>query len=232
MPTQLPEMSAGQFHSALESALGSPLSGSLVARLLLHYRELRRWAARTALVGAAETERMLERHYAESLLALPLVGQASRILDLGSGAGFPGWVLAAALPAARVWLVESRERKVAFLRAAAARAELSCTITGARVSRRQPVTTFLDAAGRAPGAIDVVTIRAVKITDDLWAGLRLGLADGARVVRWEGTEPVEPVPGAVTNRSVSLPGRSGRIREWVVGNGGEGGPGSDEEHET
>ncbi len=159
---------------------------------------------------------MVERHYAESLLALGLIGEATRILDLGSGAGFPGWVLAAALEKATVWLVESRKRKVAFLRSAATRAELSCRIVGARVSRHQPLTSLLDADGRSVGSIDLVTIRAVKITDDIWAGLRPGLATGARVLRWEGSEAVAPLPGAERGRALPLPGRQGTIQEWCL----------------
>ena len=68
----------------------------------------------------------VEAHVADSLAALDLavVRQARRIADLGSGAGFPGLVLAVAMPEARVALVESVGRKCAFLDRAAAAAGL------------------------------------------------------------------------------------------------------------
>jgi len=216
VPALLPEISATEFRDALEEVLSAPIPERLAAMLFAHYEELRRWAARTALIGAGDTERMVERHYAESLMARSLVAGADRILDLGTGAGFPGWVLAAALPAATVWLVESRQRKVAFLRSAAARAQLSCRVVDARVSRRQPVTSLRGPEGEEVGAIDLVTVRAVKLTEDLWGGLARSLAAGARVLRWEGTEDVAPVPGAIAGRTVRLPAGKRRIQEWLV----------------
>jgi len=64
-----------------------------------------------------DREQAARLHLADSLAALELelVRSASRIVDLGSGAGFPGLPLAVALPAARVSLVESQRRKCEFL---------------------------------------------------------------------------------------------------------------------
>ena len=72
---------------------------------------------------SAPTE-AVDAHVADSLVALelPAVAGAREIADLGSGAGFPGLALAAALPAARVRLLESAARKCGFLGRAAARA--------------------------------------------------------------------------------------------------------------
>jgi 16S rRNA (guanine527-N7)-methyltransferase len=64
-------------------------------------------------------EKAAVRHYAESLfLASLLPPSALRIADVGSGAGFPGFPVAVALPGAEVFLVESDQRKAAFLREA------------------------------------------------------------------------------------------------------------------
>ena len=60
--------------------------------------------------------------------------RGERLLDLGSGAGFPGIVLAAARPDLEVTLLEARERKWAFLAAACRRAGLACRCLNARVS--------------------------------------------------------------------------------------------------
>jgi 16S rRNA (guanine527-N7)-methyltransferase len=70
--------------------------------------------APTAIRAAEDAARL---HVADSLVALELepVRAAQRIADLGSGAGFPGLALAAALPAAHVSLVESQRRRCAFL---------------------------------------------------------------------------------------------------------------------
>ena len=75
-----------------------------------------------APTAVREPEAAVDAHVADSLSALTLepVRAATRIADLGSGAGFPGLVLAIARPEARVALVESAGRKAAFARAAAA----------------------------------------------------------------------------------------------------------------
>jgi len=65
-----------------------------------------------------DPERALREHVLDSLVALELepVRAAKRVVDVGSGAGFPGVALAIALPEAEVWLLESQRRKCEFLR--------------------------------------------------------------------------------------------------------------------
>jgi 16S rRNA (guanine527-N7)-methyltransferase len=71
-----------------------------------------------APTAVRDRRRALEVHVADSLVALELdaIRAAGRVVDLGSGAGFPGVALALALPEARVDLVESQRRKCDFLR--------------------------------------------------------------------------------------------------------------------
>lgn len=70
-----------------------------------------------APTGVREVTRVRDAHIADSLagLELPALRRASRIADLGSGAGFPGLAIAVALPEARVALVESQRRRCEFL---------------------------------------------------------------------------------------------------------------------
>ncbi len=210
MATHLGELPKSDFLRRLEAAGCGPESRSLVEPLHAHYEELRRWAGRLALVGTGEATTIVERHYAESLRALPLLEGASVVLDLGSGAGFPGCVLAAACPDLEFWLFESRRRKASFLRAASARAQLSCHVVDARVSRRHPVTEVVPSA-----TIDLVTVRGVKIDRDTWEGLVPGLAAGARILRWEGVAALDPWPEAKAGRTLELGGRGRKIQEWL-----------------
>lgn len=80
------------------------------------------WNRRINLVSAQDAAGLRQRHIEDSLQLLPLlpVGQGP-LLDIGSGGGFPGLVLAAAAPGRAVHLVESDRRKAAFLATAAAR---------------------------------------------------------------------------------------------------------------
>ena len=74
----------------------------------------------TSITAVRDPAEGVDRHVADSLVALelPEVRGARRIADLGSGGGFPGLVLAIALPDAHVALVESVGRKVAFMQGA------------------------------------------------------------------------------------------------------------------
>jgi 16S rRNA (guanine527-N7)-methyltransferase len=91
------------------------------ARLAAYRDLLLRWNATINLVSARTAAEIETRHIADSLQLLPLLPAAGPIADLGSGAGLPGLVLAAALPDREVHLVESDRRKAAFLIDAAAR---------------------------------------------------------------------------------------------------------------
>src|ERR1044072_5416860 len=135
MAVALPEIPLGAFAAAVRASAPEPLPPATVDRLHAHYEELRRWSARLSLIGPGTVAEVMERHFGESLAALPhLPEPAASLVDLGSGAGFPGLVLAAARPGWEVTLVEAQERKWAFLQAAARRAALSCRWLNARVA--------------------------------------------------------------------------------------------------
>jgi 16S rRNA (guanine527-N7)-methyltransferase len=118
-------------------------------------------------------------HVADSLVALELdaVRQARRIADLGSGGGFPGLVLALALPSARVALVESVARKVAFLERAATRLGAgNVTVVDARA----------EAWPDGLGVHDLVTARALAPLGVLVEYAAPLLIEGGALVAWKG----------------------------------------------
>ena len=80
---------------------------------------LRRWSERVDLVSPADDATWIERHILDGLGALAAVPAGSlRVVDVGSGAGLPGLIWAAARPELQLTLVEPRARRVAFLRTA------------------------------------------------------------------------------------------------------------------
>src|SRR5436305_10950639 len=116
MAFTLPALPLAVFADAISRLSPEPLKERAIDALFAHYRELALWNRRTNLIGPGTAHEILARHYGESLAALPLLPAAARRgLDLGSGAGFPGLVLAAACPELKMTLVEARERKWAFL---------------------------------------------------------------------------------------------------------------------
>jgi 16S rRNA (guanine527-N7)-methyltransferase len=98
-----------------------PVSRETEMRLDRYVDLLRQWQVKTNLVAPSTLPNLWTRHIADSLQLLSLAPSARRWLDLGSGGGFPGLVLACALaetPDATVHLVERNVKKAAFLREA------------------------------------------------------------------------------------------------------------------
>ncbi|MDD2465054.1 MAG: 16S rRNA (guanine(527)-N(7))-methyltransferase RsmG [Desulfobulbus sp.] len=93
--------------------------GKKDADLLLAYlRELLKWRRKVNLIARETPEQqIIENHFLDSLTLLPLVqGPGAHLLDVGTGAGFPGLVLACVLPEVQFTLVEPRQKRVSFLR--------------------------------------------------------------------------------------------------------------------
>jgi 16S rRNA (guanine527-N7)-methyltransferase len=100
-----------------ELLLGPELSVTQVGKLYEHYELLLRWNQRMNLTTVKPGPEMVIRHYCESLFfAAHLPDDKVSVLDVGSGAGFPGVPMAILKPAWQVTLVESGQRKAVFLR--------------------------------------------------------------------------------------------------------------------
>jgi 16S rRNA (guanine527-N7)-methyltransferase len=140
---------------------------------------------RASVSSVTEPERAWKVHVADSLagLRVPDLASATAIADVGSGAGFPGLVLAAALPGARVDLIESVERKCDFIRRAAA----AGGIDNARVINERAETWA--GAGPPQGgreAYEAVTARAVGRLSTLAELAVPLLREGGLLVAWKG----------------------------------------------
>lgn len=133
-------------------------------------------AAPTAL---REPDEVVDLHIADALVGLELesVRQAGRIADVGAGAGFPGLVLAAALPRARISLVESQARKCVFIERAIAEMGLTNAVA---------VAARVEAWSAGARACDVVTARAVAPLNVLVEYAAPLLREGGALVAWKG----------------------------------------------
>ena len=139
----------------------TPVSRETEARLDRYVDLLLEWQAKTNLVAPSTLPSLWTRHIADSLQLLALAPAAKVWVDLGSGGGFPGVVLACALaetPGATVHLVERNTRKAAFLREA-----LRVTSTPGMVH----LAEIGDTVDRITGRVDCVTARAVAPLNQL-----------------------------------------------------------------
>ena len=97
------------------------LSPDEIARLYSHYELLIKWNQKINLTSVRTAEEIVVRHYCESLFFgahLPEAAPGAHILDIGSGAGFPGFPMAVLRPDWQITLLESHQRKAVFLREA------------------------------------------------------------------------------------------------------------------
>ena len=95
------------------------LSPEQTARLEDHLSLLTRWNRTINLIRFRDRTEAIARHYDEALfLARHLPEIPLRLVDIGSGAGFPGFPVAVVRPDCAVWLIEAHQRKAAFLREA------------------------------------------------------------------------------------------------------------------
>lgn len=99
-------------------ALHLSLSEEIVDKLILYLTELEKWNRKINLIAKAPEKEIIEKHFLDSLLLLPHLDNTIdlHLLDVGSGAGFPGLVLKAACPALQLTLAEPRQKRVSFLR--------------------------------------------------------------------------------------------------------------------
>jgi 16S rRNA (guanine527-N7)-methyltransferase len=134
----------------------TPVSRETVARLDQFVAVLLKWQVRTHLIAPSTVPTLWTRHVADSLQLLDLAPDAEIWVDLGTGGGFPGLVMACALHGAAgrlVHMVESNTKKAAFLREAVAATESPAVVHAVRMEKF--VESF---TGRA----DIVTARAVS----------------------------------------------------------------------
>lgn len=94
-----------------------PVDESVAQRIAAYLALLQRWNARTNLTAIRDSDGILTRHFAESIACAQLIPDGiQKLLDFGSGAGFPGAVIAMCRPEISVHLAESQGKKAAFLR--------------------------------------------------------------------------------------------------------------------
>jgi 16S rRNA (guanine527-N7)-methyltransferase len=172
----------------------------------IHNEYQRAWNRAQSQIGPGTPGEVLERHFGEALAALPLVPEtpeaSGELLDVGSGAGFPGLVLAAARPRWRVTLVEARQRKWSFLLAVARKAALSVRCLDARVAAPLPADI--------PAEIERLTLRAIRLPEPVAAALLARLGPTGRALHWAGSEDPAAPPGFEIGPSHPLPGSAHR----------------------
>ena len=139
------------------------------------------WNQDSNLVAAGDLGRLASRHVLESLAVLPVLDRLApaRVVDVGSGAGFPAVPLAIARPAWQVHAIESRRRKGLFLTRIAERLE------------HPNLTVHLERAERVALTADLATARAVAVIAELLPVLAPLVKSGGHAVLFKGSGHAE-----------------------------------------
>lgn len=128
-----------------------PVPPAILPQLSSYLDLLLKWNARTNLTAIRDPEEIVRRHFGESLFAARHIDyKPSTLLDLGSGAGFPGLPIAILHPEIQVTLAESQNKKASFLREVVRTLSLSSEVWAAREKLLPTARRF-----------DTVTLRAV-----------------------------------------------------------------------
>jgi 16S rRNA (guanine527-N7)-methyltransferase len=159
-----------------------PVSRETEERLDRFVALLEEWQAKMNLVAPSTLPNLWTRHIADSLQLLPLAPSGRTWMDLGSGGGFPGAVLACAfaeMPGATIHLVERNTKKAAFLREA-----LRVTSAPGIVH----LSNIEDTVDRFAGRIDCVTARALAPLHQLIGFTEPLLTKGAKALFLKGQD--------------------------------------------
>jgi len=140
-----------------------------------------KWNAVYNLTSLRDPQQMVTHHLLDSLAAVPAFQDAKNVLDVGSGGGLPGIVLAIVRPDMKVSMIDTVHKKTAFLTQVKAELGLAnVTVYTMRVEQLQVSDKF-----------DVITSRAFADLSDFvnWSGHLL--AEGGRYIALKGTAPMD-----------------------------------------
>ena len=163
--------------------MGVGLPEGAAARMAAHLELVAKWNRVHNLTAVRETEQMVVLHVLDSLSLLPHLGGAKTLLDVGTGAGFPGIPVALARPDIEVTLLDSSRKKCTFLEQAKAELGLeNVKVACDRVESRRPDRGY-----------DAVASRAFAELSDFVTQARHLVAPGGRLLAMKGVYPFEEI---------------------------------------
>jgi len=189
-PDIIPDLDPSEGQRLLKQgaeALGVALSPRQLEQFMDFLIILRKWNRHVNLTGFRSCREIIIKHFLDSLTPLPYLPAKARILDLGSGAGFPGLPIKIARPDQPITLIDASAKKISFLKEAARHLNLPPisifqTYLGKRTSFRFEANQF-----------EIVITRAVGKTIDLLTGVYPYLPYGGKLLFMKGRQGPEEV---------------------------------------
>ncbi|HLV01517.1 MAG TPA: 16S rRNA (guanine(527)-N(7))-methyltransferase RsmG [Acidobacteriota bacterium] len=190
----------------LEEEFGLTISSDLRLRVLSYVGLLVKWGQRLNLTGLDKEEDILRHHFFEAFWAAEYcVGETARLVDIGSGAGFPGLGIALYRPDIEVLLIESNHKKAVFLEEVARSLGVPARVECIRAENFDGWNNF-----------DLATLRAVRLGSKLLKKLQQARIE---LLWFHGEKEVIPAGWKVIE-SKKVPGsRNRKVSRLVVENG-------------
>jgi 16S rRNA (guanine527-N7)-methyltransferase len=183
---------AAQLHTGIIK-LGLDLPQEIEQQLLDYLALLQKWNKAYNLTAIRQPSEMVVKHLLDSLSILSFIAQGKRVIDVGTGAGLPGMVIAIAQPECSVTLLDSNGKKIRFLRQVAA--ELKLENVEMLHSRVEDCTA----------QFDIVTSRAFASLADMVQGSGQLLAGDGEFFAMKGLVPhaeISALPAGVIVKEI------------------------------
>jgi 16S rRNA (guanine527-N7)-methyltransferase len=165
------------------ASLGLPLNEDQVEKMLAYLALLIKWNSVYNLTSIRDPHEMVKQHLLDSLSAVHAFTQAKNILDVGSGGGLPGIVLAIVFPTASVTMIDIVNKKTAFLTQVKAELKLkNITVHTGRVELLKVEHKF-----------DVITSRAFSELNNFINWSHHLLAEEGRFLAMKGVSPTQEI---------------------------------------
>ncbi|MES2354738.1 MAG: 16S rRNA (guanine(527)-N(7))-methyltransferase RsmG [Pseudomonadota bacterium] len=166
-----------------ELNLNIPVDTNAERKLIQYLELLAKWNQVHNLTAIREPEQMVSQHLLDSLAILPALASVKKLIDVGSGGGLPGIPLAIVSPDLAVTLIDSNNKKTAFLRQA--KAELGLTNLEVICDRVEAL--------QLPSKFDAVVSRAFAELSEFVALAGHLVAKGGRLFAMKGVYPFEEI---------------------------------------
>jgi 16S rRNA (guanine527-N7)-methyltransferase len=154
----------------------------MIKMFLIYFGELKEWNQKIRLTSLKDDKTIIINHFVDSLSLIPHLPSAGCLLDLGSGAGFPGLPIKIVRPGLKVTLLESKRKKVSFLKHVITMLKLSDILTFHGRAEH-----FISGNGMPP-RFGIITARAFAKFDKLLMLAQPLLEEGGCLVAMKGKE--------------------------------------------
>lgn len=174
------------------AAVGVALDRTMIQMFLTYLSELKEWNRKVNLTSLHDDQAIINAHFIDSLALIPHLPARGSILDLGSGAGFPGLPIKIARPALKVSLLESRRKKINFLK------HIISTLRLDNIDAIHGRVEHLVSDQNTIPHVDVITARAFATLDRLLLVAHPLLKSGGCLIAMKGKEGLKELQGART----------------------------------